>query len=385
MLKITLVKNLRKSIKQGHPWLYRSAINDPGSDESELCKVVDAKNNLLAWGYYSPVGDIAVRILSLQAKPPNWIFLEQRIKLAQEKRKTFFTNETTNCYRLINGEGDHLPGLVCDVYSNVAVLQVDGQGPLGFWKLDKVAEVLLSDPSIKCVYHKPRKKEETSKGSWGSSDLLSQPVQVSENGLRFLVDVQLGQKTGFFLDQRDNRSYLQKWCKDQSVVNLFSYTGGFSIYAGAGGASSVTSVDISPKATKLCDENWQLNFSNQNHQAISDDVFDYLKNEDNKSNIVIVDPPSMAHSKAQKEVAINKYIELFTMAAKQVTPKGHLFLSSCTGRVSFDDFYEVMKQSLSNARKKGTVLRYSGQGCDHPFLHVCPEQRYLKFMHLVLD
>ncbi len=386
MLKVKLIKNLRKSILQGHPWVYKDAIeNIHGIDQAQICKVVDNKNKVLAWGYFDPYSVIAVRILSLDSKPPNKDFFHEKILGCVSQRLRFFDLQKTNAFRLINGEGDRLPGLVCDIYNRTAILQTDGLGPSQFWDLDFVAQTLLNSGVCRRVYHKPRSKNEASLGHWG--DQLQVELEViKENGLNYFVDILQGQKTGFFLDQRDNRNYLRYWAKDRTVVNMFSYTGGFSVAAGAGEARKVTSVDISPKAISLCDKNWQSNeFSKEQHEGLCVDVFNYVQDVSESFDIVIVDPPSMAHSEKQKAAAIAKYSDLFCQSARLVNSGGDIFLSSCSSHISFSDFYEVAESALSQARRVGQVLRYSGQGVDHPFLHICPEQRYLKFLHLKLN
>ncbi len=383
MLKIKLNRNLRKSIKQGHPWLYRNAITEPnGISDCQICKVVDQKNNILAWGYYDPHSVLAVRILSTESKPPNNNYFVNKIKSCIDLRTSYFDLNSTNAFRLLNGEGDGLPGLVCDVYGQVAILQTDGKGPGEFWPLDVVAEVILSSGLVKSVYHKARGKDEISLGTWGEPLPEDGFVLIKENNVIFNVDFVTGQKTGFFLDQRDNRDYLKSWCKAKSVVNLFSYTGGFSIYAGLGGASNVTSVDISPKAIELCNKNWEDNTINGSHEGVCADVFKFIEESPKKFDIVMVDPPSMAHSEKQKETAIKKYTELFANSASLLNKDGHLFLSSCSSHINFEDFYSIACDALSAARLKGKVLRYSSQGIDHPYLHICPEQRYLKFLHI---
>lgn len=383
MLKIKLTRNLRKAIMQGHPWIYRNAISEPqGVVDCQVCKVVDQKNTVLAWGYYDPHSVLAVRVLSTASKPPNADYYKSKISGCIELRKSYFDLENTNAFRLLNGEGDGLPGLVCDVYAGVAILQTDGKGPGEFWPLDMVAEVILSSGLVKSVYHKPRGKEEKSLGSWGESIPVDGLVQVKENNVNFNVDVMTGQKTGFFLDQRDNREYLKQWCNGKSVVNLFSYTGGFSVYAGLGGATDVTSVDISPKAIDLCNSNWSANNISAPHNGVCTDVFKFIESPSKTFDIVMVDPPSMAHSEKQKEVAIRKYTELFASSAELLNKDGHLFLSSCSSHINFDDFYGIACDALSKARLTGKILRYSSQGVDHPYLHICPEQRYLKFLHI---
>ncbi|RYG59197.1 class I SAM-dependent rRNA methyltransferase, partial [bacterium] len=195
-----------------------------------------------------------------------------------------------------------------------------------------------------------------------------------------------GQKTGFFLDQRENRNYVRSGSKGKSVLNLFSYSGGFSVYAGLGGARRVASLDVSKGAIQLAEENWAMNgLDPANHVGLCVDVFEYLRGDTEMWDHIIVDPPSMSHSESQRDLAKQKYIEVFAEAAKRVTPQGELSMSSCSSHVSFNDFFEIIEEALSIARRRGQILRVSGQGPDHPFPHACQELRYLKYVHVALD
>jgi 23S rRNA (cytosine1962-C5)-methyltransferase len=219
-----------------------------------------------------------------------------------------------------------------------------------------------------------------------AGEITEPEITVCENGNQFKVNLEKGQKTGFFLDQRENRKYIQSISRGLSVLNLFSYTGGFSISAGRGGAKKVASVDISGGAIDLAEQNWALNgLAPEAHSGLCVDVFSYLASMQETWDHIIVDPPSMGHSEEHKSRAQAKYIELFTAVAKKVKPKGQLSLSSCSSHISFEDFFEIITESLSQARRRSQILRVSGQGPDHPYPHSCPELRYLKFVHLVLN
>ncbi|MEI6789748.1 MAG: class I SAM-dependent rRNA methyltransferase [Myxococcaceae bacterium] len=374
-LKIKLSRNLRRSILRGHPWVYKDAIGSPGTIErAQLAQVLDNKDDI-AWAIYDPHSVLALRILSLEKSLPSNGFFEKKFKRAFELRSGI-RSARTNSYRLFNGEGDCLPGLVCDIYDQNAVLQFDGQGPGEFWDKDFITQWILANTDCKTVTEKLRRQP-------GEFD---NEVMILENGVKFKVNLEKGQKTGFFLDQRDNREFVRHLSAGQSVLNLFSYTGGFSVYAGLGGASRVASLDISKGALELAEENWVLNGLNPElHTSLCVDVFDYLRNQTESWDHILVDPPSMSHAKEQKEPAIAKYVELFSAAAKRVRPGGRLSLSSCSSHVSFEDFFQIIEEALSNSRRRGQIVRVSGQGADHPFPHVCPELRYLKFVHMVLD
>ncbi len=384
-LKIKLTRNLRRSIMRGHPWVYREAITPPPGrvERAQLCQVTEAKGDL-GWAIYDPHGPLSLRILSTEKTPPTPAFFEKRFARALELRKSVRSNET-NSFRLFNGEGDLLPGLVCDVYDRIAVVQFDGQGPGEFWDREHVAKWLLANLGCETVIEKNRRNSER------ATELISgkasaTEVVIKENGVLFKVNLEKGQKTGFFLDQRDNRQYVRQSSGGKSVLNLFSYSGGFSVYAGLGGAKKVASLDVSQGAIALAEENWALNgLEPAKHEGLCVDVFEYLNGEAEKWDHIIVDPPSMSHSENQRETAKAKYVEVFAAAAKRVNGRGELSVSSCSSHITFDDFFEIIDESLSLARRTGQILRVSGQGPDHPFPHAGHELRYLKFVHIALD
>lgn len=352
------------------------------SKKTELCKVADAKGEFVAWAYHDPHSPIALRILSLEKKTPDPAVYESRLQRAWDLRGSFIPKDT-DCFRFLNGEGDYLPGLVCDVYDRVAVVQTDGRGPGEFWDRAWLTNWILRNTPCRYVVEKTRGEGFKILSEAKPADWL---VTVKENGVRFKVDLENGQKTGFFLDQRDNRQYLRSLAGGRTVLNLFSYTGGFSLYAGVGEAKRVASVDIAEPALDLARAGWALNeLPPEKHESVCADVFAYLAAGRENWDIVLVDPPSMAHSEEQKERAMKKYAEAFGLAAQRVNRGGHLCLSSCSSHISFNDFFEIIDQALSQARRRGQVLRVSGQGPDHPFPHACHELRYLKFVHLVLD
>lgn len=392
-IKVKLTRSLRKSIQQGHPWVYREAISPVDTiSTASLAHVSDTKGDL-AWAIFDPHSPLALRILSTESAPPSFAngFFARRFERALRLRSGVRSEQTT-AFRLFNGEGDLLPGLVCDVYGDVAVIQFDGQGPGEFWDKTEIAKWLIEKAMVKTVIEKTRRSSERTIAHLAGEPIASvesdEPatIVVKENDALFKVNLEKGQKTGFFLDQRDNRFYVRQSSKNKSVLNLFSYTGGFSISAGLGGATRVASVDISAGAIAGADDNWALNgLPSSQHQGLAVDVFDYLAKEGGDWDHVIVDPPSMSHSEDRKDIAIQKYTDLFATAAKRVKSGAELSLSSCSSHVSFEDFFKIISESMSQARRRGQILRVSGQGADHPFPHAAPELRYLKFVHLVLD
>ncbi len=385
LLKIKLARNLRRTVLQGHPWLFKEAIVPaPKVTTAQLALLLDNKGEDLAWALYDPHGALCVRILSLDKSPPQRSTFEKRMARAYQIRSSVRSPLTT-AYRLFNGEGDLLPGLVCDVYGDIAVVQFDGQGPSEFWDKTMISDWLLANTECKSVIEKTRRNTERTTEPLGGKPAESEVI-VKENGALFKVNLEKGQKTGFFLDQRDNRQFVRQISRGKSVLNLFSYTGGFSVYAGLGGASRVASLDVSKGAIAMAEDNWALNgLTPATHVGLGLDVFDYLKGEKEMWDHILVDPPSMSHSESQIDLAKAKYIELFAAAAKRVSPQGELSLSSCSSHVSFNHFFEIINESLSQVRRKGQILRVSGQGMDHPFPHACHELRYLKFVHLILE
>ncbi len=384
MLKLRLKRDLRKNVLRGHPWIYREAL-EKAKGNTQMCELLDKKGQFLAWGFYDAKSPLAVRILSTKKKPPNKHFFETRMRQAFSLRRAFINADDTNSYRLFNGEGDRLPGLVCDLYDRVAVLQFDGEGSFEFWDQDFIAEWLIENTDVDTVYFKPRRSEDKKPRTWGK-ELESEKLLIKENGHSFFVNIVDGQKTGFFFDQRENRKYIQSLSRNKTVLNLFSYTGGFSLYAGAGGAKETLSVDLAKEALELANESWLETFGDsKGHSSKACDVFDFVRETTESWDIVIVDPPSMTHSEKNKKSAVKSYVDLFAKASQLVSPQGQLVFSSCSSHISFNDFLEIISEALSQARLTGRILRVSGQGPDHPFPHFCDELRYLKFVHLCLD
>lgn len=390
-VRVRLTRNLRRSILQGHPWVYKEAITPvSGIQKATLAEVSDTKG-FVCWAMFDPHSPLALRVLSTDEIPPSTAnrFFEKQFTRALELRRSiaFDSHFKTSAFRLFNGEGDRLPGLVCDVYDQTAVLQFDGKGPGEFWDKAQISTWLMHQLPLTSVVEKVRRPgADVDPLILLDGKVPNDSVPILENGARFLVNIAKGQKTGFFLDQRDNRFFIRTQSARKTVLNLFSYTGGFSISAGLGGAKHVTSVDLSSDAIASANEGFELNGLDKNqHTGISADVFEYLTAQKEKWDLVIVDPPSMSHSEERKDVAVKKYIDLFRQCMTRVKSDGHISLSSCSSHISFEDFSAIATEALSLARRKAQVLRISGQGIDHPYPHACPELRYLKFFHLQLD
>jgi 23S rRNA (cytosine1962-C5)-methyltransferase len=301
--------------------------------------------------------------------------------LAYEVRKPLNRTDS-NSFRLINGEGDQLPGLVIDVFNKVAVLQLDGPGPYGFYDRSAIADYVAKKLALDCVQFKARhNSEQEHEVLYGS--LKSQAVEFLEYGAKFSCDVVDGQKTGFFLDQRENRFLIRKYANQLDVLNLFSYTGGFSVNAGIGGAKSVTSVDISKPASINAELNWELNNLPNIHKAIPENCFDFIEKNlklEKKWDLIIVDPPSFAPSKKSLDKAINSYEKIFSESLKLCKSDGYFAASSCSSHITTDMFLEICQGAISKARKKAKVLHIGAQGTDHPYPLALTEMRYLKFI-----
>jgi len=382
-VNLKLSRNLRKKLKQGHPWVYKEALADcPKVSKACFATLKDAKGEICK-GVYDPTSALAFRSLDLKSDSKSDVkkVLKNALRLRRPLKKM-----GTTAYRWVAGEGDGLSGLIVDVYDGVAVVQCDGEGMESFWCGLNIGEVLHeADPTLKSIVLKLRSRKNKLQLVSGAP-LESPVIRFTENNVLFETDLEKAQKTGFFLDQRDNRKYIESISEGKKVWNVFSYTGGFSVYAGLGGAKKVYSVDVSQGAIDQAEVNWKINSLDANlHEGVCVDAFEYLNGERLKADMMIVDPPSMTSSQTSKAKALEKYKNLFASAAKHVVPGGDLILSSCSSQISFEDFGAVASEALSQASKKGRVLRVSGQGIDHPYPHACEEMRYLKFMHLVLD
>ena len=384
-VKLTLGRDLLRSIRSGHPWVYREALKNhpeaPAGSAADLF-AADGKR-AVASGYYDPDNPLAFRVCRPDGPGPlddDWAV--ERLETAVRLREQVIPTETTG-YRLVNGEGDGLPGLVVDRYGDSAVLKLDGPGPTGFWNAGGVAGWLAGRVPVAHVIERSRDRGAESQVLVGDPP---QEPEFLERGLRFTADVRHGQKTGFFLDQRENRRQVRELSAGRTVLNLFSYTGGFSIAAGVGGASHVVSVDSAAPAIAVGDRHWTLNgLDPANHESVAADAFDFLEKAAKKKrrwNIVVVDPPSFAPSAKTVERARTAYTKLFAAAAAVTAPGGLLAACSCSSHIGAEDFLAICQTAMTQSRRRGRVLSISGQPADHPWPLACPELRYLKFVLL---
>ena len=382
---LRLARDRTRMLKQGYPWIYRDWLADlPTAPAGSFARVRNQDGSLIAFGMYDPAGPLAVRVCAIEREQLNDEFILAKFDAALALRRSLFDASTTG-YRLFAGEGDGLPGLTCDVYGDRAVVKLDGDAPVGFWNVDAVAEWLEGALAIREVFLKYRSDADT-RGRVVRGTLPTEPARFLENGLPFQANLVDGQKTGFFFDQRDNRARIGAIARDRSVLNLFAYTGGFSIYAGVGGARHVTSVDLAKPAIEDARQNWALNaLPADRHDAVAADVFQFLETaraEKRTWELIVVDPPSFAPAQRHVEKAVATYQSLFASAMAVLAPGGVIALSSCSSHVSPTMFNELIGTAVSKARRRATVLGVYGQPADHPFPLVCTELQYLKFVLL---
>ena len=384
-VKLNLVRDRTRTLMQGYPWIYRDWLAAlPAAAAGSRAMVRDQDGSLIAFGMYDSNGPLAVRVCALGREMLDDALILARLEAARALRAALF-DERTNGYRLLNGEGDGLPGLTCDVYAKHAVLKLDGDAPAAFWNVDAFADWLNERLGIADVFLKFRADAE-SRGRVVRGSKPAESVRFLENGKHFQADLVEGQKTGFFFDQRDNRARIGELAKGRSVLNLFSYTGGFSVYAGCNGASDVTSVDLAKPAMAEAQENWRLNgLADALHHTSTSDVFEFLeeaKLAKRSWDLVIVDPPSFAPAERHVKKALASYQSLFTAALRVLSPGGIIAFSSCSSHISPQMFLEVTELATSKARRRATVLGVYGQPADHPFPLICRELQYLKFLLL---
>lgn len=390
--KVFLKPKKEESLLRFHPWVFSGAIQsfEGQPEEGDLIEVYGANNRFLGIGHFQ-IGSIAVRILSFQQQEIDQSFWENRIRIAYELRKTLRLTASAHndTYRLVHGEGDNLPGLVIDMYAHTAVMQAHSVGM--HRARHQIAEALkqIMGDTLQNIYYK---SEATLpyKANLGSEDgyLLGGDVEdiALENGLRFYVDWQKGQKTGFFVDQRENRSLLEHYAKDRAVLNMFCYTGGFSFYAMRGGAKVVHSVDSSAKAIALTNKNVSLNFPNDpRHQAFAEDAFKYLEHMGSNYDLIILDPPAFAKHKDVLRNALQGYRKLNAIAFEKIKPGGILFTFSCSQVVSKEHFRLAVFSAAAQSGRSVRILHQLTQPADHPVNIYHPEGEYLKGLVLYVE
>lgn len=378
--------SLESALVSGHPWIYRNHLPKHNLEGGEW--IVVRSGGTQAYGLYDASSPIAVRLffhepLGAVTRAPQ-TEMAHRLVQALELRARFFDAQT-NAYRLVFGEGDFLPGLTIDRYERFAVVQTYADALQTI--LPDVIRTLTREQG-KLTFHPQRCKgvltrdENGLQALWG--ELPPPELTISENGLRMIANLYDGQKTGLFLDHRDNRSLIERFSRGKRVLNLFSYTGAFSLYAARGGAQSVTSVDIAEAAILDAQRNFQLNgFDPDDHEFIVQDCFSLLEEyarQGRRFDLVIVDPPSLARSKQSRYAAARAYARLNRLALKCVEPGGLLATASCTSQIFPEHFKEILSQAATETSKRVQILQENGQAIDHPVPVSFPEGRYLKFI-----
>ena len=384
---VRLRKDLTRSIKRGHAWLYSDAVEIVPADSGAVAILTDRKGEPIASGIYDPNHPIPFRVCrTTQPLRLDDEWLIEQLSRAIELRKAVLDQNSTTGYRLIAGEGDGLPGLIIDVYDHVAVIKLDGGAPEAFYRPRGIASWLSQTLQLDCVVLRSRERGRAGEAILGNPPIA--PIPFLENGLLFTADVLQGQKTGFFLDQRDNRALVQGLSHNKSVLNLFSFNGGFSIAAGRGGACAVTSVDIAAPAIEAASMHWELNGLPPNHSGHAEDCFEFLERAilaKQHWDIVICDPPSFAPNEKSRDRALAAYAKLAELSARTTQRNGILALASCSSHVDGMAFTRANYEGIARARRRATVLNERGLPPDHPTPLAMPELRYLKFQLFRVD
>ena len=393
MMTIYLKRGKDESLRRFHPWIFSGAIHhiEGQQEEGALARVITAEGAYIATGHWQ-IGSIAVRVLTFDDEAIDAAFWQRRLQAALEVRRAIGVadNPDNSTFRLVHGEGDHLPGLVIDVYGATAVVQAHSVGM--HVCRQQVAEALktVMGDAISHIFY----KSETTlpfKADLGQENgflLGGSPDDVAmENGLKFHIDWLRGQKTGFFVDQRDNRSLLERYAKGRDVLNMFCYTGGFSVYAMRGGAHSVHSVDSSAKAVDLVNANMELNFpGDSRHQAFAEDAFRFLQQMDEGAyDLIILDPPAFAKHKDALHNALKGYTRLNLRAFEKIRTGGILFTFSCSQAVSKDQFRMAVFTAAAQSGRRVRILHQLHQPADHPINIYHPEGEYLKGLVLQVE
>lgn len=389
---VNLKKGKEDSLKRFHPWIFSGAIAKMDEDiaEGDFVRVFTSYDEFIAVGMYQ-IGSIAVRVLSFDDITIDRAFWETHLRSALDMRKAIglLDNPQSTTYRWVHGEGDNLPGLVVDCYGDTAVMQAHNVGIHINRKEISEAMVNVADGRIKNIYYKsettlPFKADVEHENEFIYGKMVDD-VTV-ENGLKFHVDWLRGQKTGFFVDQRENRHLLETYAKGRSVLNMFCYTGGFSVYAMRGDAKLVHSVDSSAKAIELTNRNIEMNFpGDKRHEAFCEDAFKFLDANDNKYDLIVLDPPAFAKHRAALRNALKGYTRLNVKGLQRIKPGGILFTFSCSQIVTKENFRNAVFTAAVQANRKVRILHQLHQPADHPINIYHPEGEYLKGLVLYVE
>lgn len=391
MKSIFLKRGKEESLRRFHPWIFSGAIlrMNEEPEEGEVVQVYTSENEYIATGHFQ-IGSIMVRVLSFDNEEIDQNFYERKLSIALDARRSIgVIGGNNNTFRLVHGEGDNLPGLVIDIYGSTAVMQAHSVGMHTDRKIIAKALKNVMGDDLQNIYY----KSETTlpyKADLGQENgfLLGHDTEdiAIENGLKFHVDWLKGQKTGFFVDQRDNRSLLEHYSRNRNVLNMFCYTGGFSFYAMRGGANLVHSVDSSQKAIDLTKANVELNFPNDNrHEAFAEDAFKFLDKMKFPYDLIILDPPAFAKHKDALRNALKGYTRLNKKAFEKILPGGILFTFSCSQAVNKEQFRTAVFTAAASAGRKVRILHQLHQPADHPINIYHPEGEYLKGLVLYVE
>lgn len=394
MIRIFLKRGREESLARRHPWVFSGAIArmDGNPSEGDIVDVYSSEGEFLARGHYQ-IGSITVRVLTFEQEDIDAGWWYERLRAAFMVRRAIglVDNPATDCYRLVHGEGDNLPGLIVDIYGTTAVVQAHSIGM--YLSREAICHALteLYGAHLSAVYDKSAQtlpfKADTGACDgylYGANAVAENTV--SENGNRFLVNWSTGQKTGFFLDQRDNRTLVGRYSAGRTVLNTFSYTGGFSVYALAGGAKEVVSVDSSAMAVDMAVRNAVMNFGDDvRHEGVTADVFDYLRDNGRRFDLIILDPPAFAKHHKVLGNAMKGYTRLNAKALSQIAPGGILFTFSCSQAVSRELFRTAVFTAAAMAGRNVRIMHQLTQPADHPVNIYHPEGEYLKGLVLYVD
>ncbi len=390
MQQLVLKSGRDRSLNNRHPWVFSGAVKEmPRAENGEIVQVVTNNNHLLGYGFFSTNSQITCRVFEFTHEQlvTDSAFWAGKIKRAAQLRKLFINHTHTNIYRLIHAEGDFFPGVIIDVYHEVAVVQLLIRGT------ERIKEDIfnaLYEIGLKYIYIKTksstqRLEDVATQSEWVGNLVHPMPVEAIENAIKFMVDVEKGQKTGFFIDQRENRMLVGEYATGKKVLNTFSYSGGFSLYALSNGASLVHSVDSSKEAIEMCERNVAANGWEKNHESFVEDVFDYMQNTEVDYDIMVLDPPAFAKNARAVPNATRGYKNLNLIAFKKIKPGGLIFTFSCSQHIDRDLFRKIVFGAAADAGRNVRIIRQLTQPEDHPINIFHPEGEYLKGLMLHVE
>ena len=392
MKKLIIKKGRERAFINRHPWVYSGAVQElPEAEIGEILSVYSFDNRLIGYGFYAPGTQIVCRVFEYTAEETDVLsqqYWTDKLGKAFVIRERFILSGQTNAFRLVNAEGDFFPGLIADVYNDTVVIQLLIKGT------ELIKDFIinaLEGFGYKKVYLKAKdvtgrlEGVKTLKG-WISKEEGSPEIEIVENGVKFQVNIETGQKTGFFLDQRDARMLIKEYSKGAKVCNTFSYSGGFSLYALEAGAELVHSVDSSKAAIELIDKNLELNgVKPEKHESYAEDVFRFLKKTENKYDLIVLDPPAFAKTAKAVPNASRGYKELNLTAFRKINPGGIVFTFSCSQKITRDLFRKIVFGAAADAKRNIRILHQTTQPPDHPINIYHPENEYLKGLVLYVE